>query len=838
MPEQNLNQITAKLNAAFEGDGRKLVFWYDDKAEFTEDIDSLELIGAKLHKLEPDNQFYTKYMLERLDTKSNYLIYAPFPKPDIRENHLEDTLRYAKRFFADRASSIIADLGIEEKYKPVINKYIKFFAAKDRTQRFYDLEIESYTSERIEIGLMCVICRTSNVSLEEALSIVLTDDGFEDNKFLAEFEKYDLNPTFWRLCEETFGYSDPKPTLEKLAIRMFVTYAGRTLRDELPKPWQEFRSYKSGNIITFLDSLMNNKLYSKRYDEISAHIASVLNVVSVFEDYPPETLVFCDVFALCDRFIIKWIVERLLDEDVGSKLGGMDIPDVCSERLRKHFGEKYAAQYNMLQAAFHIIGATKYSFPSDAKVLFKQYVAADYQIDSHYRSFYFAYDQLGDTSGYEKLRELVENIYTNKYLSNLVIAWNNAYSASNVPDVPRQMDFFSQYIKYCKDKVVVIISDGLRYEVGRALYEKLSDHEKCDVTTEAILSILPSNTQFGMAALLPNKSITISDNCDVLIDGMQTDTTEKREAILKAHIPNSRCVQYKKIKTMNREQLREIFTGMDVVYIFHNQIDARGGALSTENEVFSACRETIDEIFALIKRLSGSANVQHFIVTGDHGFLYKRDSLCESDKIDNVNIAGASVNRRFIISNEVIEADGVVSAPFSAILGNDDNRILSYPLGANVFKTQGGSLNYVNGGSSPQEMILPVINVKTEKYRVETHSVRIALVSMVNKITNLITSLEFIQSEPVCDAVKATSYKIYFKSEDNEPISNECIYLADKRDSESQKRIFRLRFNFKNKKYDASKRYYLIVYDAKNEVELFRHDVIMDIAFADGIGFE
>ena len=38
MPELNLKQITDKLNTEFAGDTRKLVFWYDDKAEFADDI--------------------------------------------------------------------------------------------------------------------------------------------------------------------------------------------------------------------------------------------------------------------------------------------------------------------------------------------------------------------------------------------------------------------------------------------------------------------------------------------------------------------------------------------------------------------------------------------------------------------------------------------------------------------------------------------------------------------------------------------------------------------------------------------------------------------------------
>ena len=85
--------------------------------------------------------------------------------------------------------------------------------------------------------------------------------------------------------------------------------------------------------------------------------------------------------------------------------------------------------------------------------------------------------------------------------------------------------------------------------------------------------------------------------------------------------------------------------------------------------------------------------------------------------------------------------------------------------------------------------------------------------------------------------VKATEYRLFFVSEDQEPISGECIYVADRKEAEPQKRIFRLRFTFKNQQYKKAKRYYLVALDTKNGVEALRHEVVMDIAFANDFGF-
>lgn len=145
--------------------------------------------------------------------------------------------------------------------------------------------------------------------------------------------------------------------------------------------------------------------------------------------------------------------------------------------------------------------------------------------------------------------------------------------------------------------------------------------------------------------------------------------------------------------------------------------------------------------------------------------------------------------------------------------------------------------NYVHGGCSPQEMLVPVLEFKMERGHMETKNAEIALVSIVHKITNLITSMDFIQSDAVSDTVKAAKYRIFFLSEDNEKISNENSYVADSREENAQKRIFRMRFTFKNKKYDKDKQYYLVVYDEESGLEQWRQPVIMDIAFADDFGF-
>lgn len=856
MAELNLKQIIDRLNAEFTGDTRKLVFWYDDKGEFAEDMDSIVLENAKIYRLEPDNQFYTKRFLEREDRTTNYLIYAPFPKPDVKDNHLEDTLLYSKRFFADRASLLSVDLGIEEKYKPVIEKHIKFFANKERTQRFYDLEIENFNEENILVGMLASIFHTRTCSFEEVIRVILTEKvnsdevgreaglgrgDLEDNKFLAEIEKYDLLPAFWKLCEQHFGYTDPKPNLEKLLVTMFVTATEREMSGEVPQSWKTFVSYKSGNIIAFLDNLSNSVLYRDRYDELSAHVAAGLNLTTALSGYLPEDLVDCDTFIAIDQIIVKWIVERLTAEDTGAKLDRYDIPTLCDKRSKMHFGRRTEKTYQLLSSAFRLIEAANYIAPEGFKSIIDQYRKTDHLIDQEYRKFYYAFDALEETGAFETLRTLVENIYTNEYLAKLLPKWNEGIQEGNaMNEIPLQRNFYRRHVSNSKERTVVIISDAMRYEVGQELFRRMQDDPKCTAKMDVQLSVLPSYTRLGMASLLPHNTLTMTDDFRVLADDVLCDSLAGRQTVLQSHEPNGVCVQFDDIKNLKSMDLRNVFTGKQVVYIYHNQIDARGDKANTEDEVFVACEEAIQEIMSLITKINGSANTHHFIVTADHGFIYKRDKVTESDKIGGVGGKSAFINRRFIVAKDPVVDEGVEFLPMSIILGNQDPKIvsyLSYPVSSNVFKVAGGGQNFVHGGSSPQEMLVPVLDIKMERGTVETRPAQIALVSMVQKITNLITTMDFIQSDPVSDTVKTATYKLYFISEDNEKISNENIYKADSRDPDATKRIFRMRFTFKNKKYDKDKQYYLVAYDDTTGLESFRHPVIMDLAFADDFGF-
>lgn len=158
--------------------------------------------------------------------------------------------------------------------------------------------------------------------------------------------------------------------------------------------------------------------------------------------------------------------------------------------------------------------------------------------------------------------------------------------------------------------------------------------------------------------------------------------------------------------------------------------------------------------------------------------------------------------------------------------------------GADIFKVAGGGQNYVHGGSSLQEMLIPVIELTTNTRAVAYDYVDVILTSVNRKVTNLITYFDFIQTEKVTDTMKARSLVAYFTTEDGEKISFDVPIVANSREDAPEKRTFHEKFTLKSREYKYGDKYYLVLADANNEKNILQqYEFMIDIAFVDDFGF-
>jgi hypothetical protein len=143
------------------------------------------------------------------------------------------------------------------------------------------------------------------------------------------------------------------------------------------------------------------------------------------------------------------------------------------------------------------------------------------------------------------------------------------------------------------------------------------------------------------------------------------------------------------------------------------------------------------------------------------------------------------------------------------------------PRATNCYKLQGGGTGYVHGGTSLQEVVIPLIKFKSDKNSSKSRGakkVNVGLTSLSKRLTNVITHLSFFQYEVVEEKVLPIRLKAYFIDDNGERISNENIIIAESTSINPEDRTYKEKFTLKNMQYDKTKEYYLVLEDEEEMV--------------------
>ena len=430
-------------------------------------------------------------------------------------------------------------------------------------------------------------------------------------------------------------------------------------------------------------------------------------------------------------------------------------------------------------------------------------------------------------------------------MDKLATNWNKVIEedlscTGKITDIPQQTDFYEKVVKKIDGKVFVIISDAMRYDVAYSLARQLEIETKADVSISAQQGIFPTITKFGMAALLPHKKLETevqNDSVKVLVDGHTSEMSD-RDGILKSYSENSVALRYKDIINMKLDERRAAIKGKDIVYIYHDTIDA--SSHNDESTVFDACTKAINEIVNLVNVICGSLNGINVLITSDHGFLYTYQELSEEDKMERSSFKKDIIEqgRRYVITDN--EADPDFLMPVKGIY-NEAN-MLGFAPRENIRVKGAGGINFVHGGTSLQEMCVPVITYKylrsgyksliINKDKYDTKQVSIALLSSNRKISNMIFNLSFYQKEPVKDNYVPCTYIAYIEDAMGNEVSDRQKIIADKTSTVAKDREFKCTFNLKSQKFNNTDTYYLVIIDEEGKQVPVKEEVQIDIAMA------
>jgi len=842
--------LEGNLHKEYIEDGRRnIIFWYDAEAEFAEDIKELALENIKIIHLTESNSFYIKYLLEKEDIESNYLIYSPRPKPLPRENWLLDIEKYSQEFSTDKATLIMKDFGVlDETLRNVFKKYIKFFNNEKRYKIFASYNIKEFTEEKIDIAVLSTLCKLPVADFELVVKTILMEEVKEENKYIKEINSFGDIEVFWNLVEKKYGYHLQEKSLELLMIMFQLTNLSYNLETKMPTTWERFLSSKRSNAIVFINHFMNHSVEHEVYDVMANQIERKLKLSNYISKWEIEDYIICDTFKAFDEEIITRLITNLV-ENVGEY---EKYRKIINRRRRTHWFNKLSDEYETVYYGMEILRLEnelqKTLKGSTAFEIIDNYTKKYYLFDYFYRKFYLHYDRIEVKDKFFDLAEVIENTYTHWYLEELSMKWsqvieNELSSDIRINGLDKQQDFYNQYVVphiRSEERVFVIISDAFRYETAKEFSDILNRDRRGKVELFYMQGVVPSYTKLGMAALLPHEKIEISDKADIVVDEINSAGTENRQKILSKYSTDAVAIQYKDMQDMKRAEYKEKFIGKKLAYIYHNMIDAVGDKPSTEREVFEAVEKTFADLNNLIKNLMNNISATNIYITADHGFIYRRSTLQEYDKVTKADVKAIDEGRRFILAEEKREEQGILSLSMNYLLGDDTTLNAIVPKGVTRFKVQGAGANYVHGGVTLQEIVIPVIKFKNiRKDEFKSSKVEVKLTNISRKITNRITFLEFFQTEKVEEKKIPIRLKLYIIDEEGKRISNEDIIIADSRSPKPEDRTFREKFTLKDQLYDKAKKYYLVVEDEDETVEKIYDKVafMIDLAIANDFGF-
>ena len=348
------------------------------------------------------------------------------------------------------------------------------------------------------------------------------------------------------------------------------------------------------------------------------------------------------------------------------------------------------------------------------------------------------------------------------------LAWTDALSkaggADGIAGTVRQEEFYSTQLDLT-NKVAVIVSDALRYEVALEVMDRINA-ERGSATIEAGIARLPTETKYTKASLLPHASVEFQQEKPLSLDGGKaTVTTADKEKILVAHCADGRCVTTKELEQMGRPEKRELFKHK-VVYVFHDSIDEKGHGDTTGQDVAKACRNAVDELFNLARNIQNTCNVNHLWLVADHGFLMGDRAIPDGEKIP-VEEAENAVEKttRYYFTQRAEAIHGV--AKF-AIPGG----FVAVPAGSRRFKAMGG-YSFVHGGASLQEMVIPVMHSRllgSGAYQARG-KVGVTVLGVDLRVQSSRLRFELLQNEAVSAEIQERTVRCALYAESS-PVSN------------------------------------------------------------------
>jgi uncharacterized protein (TIGR02687 family) len=745
------DRITQALQRLFEK--HRIVFWYDNLHELRADYEALKLPGIEKIEL-TNNEFGVKHRILREQPEQKFLLYRDGPQPPDLENWLLDVQLAHDEFRTGQVALWLAELDLGPSFTEVVQSHAAFFEAGKRKEALKKLLKSDDSSGALRLKMLAV-CANAEPRLDVILEALLAELAEERDDRIKLITRCGLDVVLWQQMQRIYGYDSKTPGLRDFVIELFKSCFAMATNGV---------SKLSAEALVFLKRWKDSRQYESSFETLSEQCADVLGMEQELHRCDARDLLEVDYFELIDLKILSDMVQGITSRT----LAAADVAQWVRQRRQGHWYGKYADLYSAVDVAadfIHTLAGARLEMASLADGV-QNYARSWFRLDQLYRKFIYHARKSGQASLLADLNTQVENLYSNSYLLKLNNNWQTFVDAAQLWDaapIVLQRRFFSHWVQPFlerKAKVCVLISDAFRYEIGDELHSLIRQEDRFEAELAPALSMLPSYTQLGMAALLPNTTLTLVDNDSglALVDGQSAQGTVNRGKILAAAVPASQAIQAEDLMQMGRDESRALVRDHDVIYVYHNLIDKTGDTRDTEERVFAAAEETLQELIRIIKKLT-NANANNVLVTADHGFLYQNRVLEESDFM--VSEPQGDVlyrDRRFVLGTGLRSSSSFKSF-MPAQLGLEGTMEVQIPKSISRLRLKGSGSRFVHGGATLQEVVIPVLRIN-KKRQSDVSRVEVEIIGTGNKtITSGQVAVVLYQSQAVTEKLQGRTLR-------------------------------------------------------------------------------
>jgi uncharacterized protein (TIGR02687 family) len=793
-----LDKITPALSRLFEG--FRIVFWYDEKSELRREFETLLIPGVETIEL-VNNEFAVKHRILREQPAQKFLIYHEGPQPGDLENWLLDVQLAQGTFSADQVSLWMTELGLRPEFWDFLQEHSEFFKAESRRDELR-VRLSAEDNHNAIRTKMLAVCANGDTEprIENILEVLLLELAEDRDDKINLIRRCSLETFLWNRLEVHFGYKSQTPSIKDFAIGLFQACYAISLEEE---------TILTQDALVFLKRWKDSIRFQKAFETLSEEYADLLGIEKDLQNRDVRALIDIDFFKLIDQRILGDLVQEVVQRTISAG----ECANLIWRRRSTHWFDEYSNIYEAVYFASQFVSELDQAdlrMESLADGI-RKYQKTWYRLDQYYRKFIYHVRTSKQTNLLQRLIDQVENLYSNNFLLPVNDNWQHIIDSNQAWDaVPflRQDSFFDRYIREymkTKNKVAVIISDAFRYEVGEELARNIEAEDRFTAELEAMLSMLPSYTQLGMAALLPHGELTIAEDGTALIDGQSTAGKDNRTKILSAAVEEgATAIRSADLLNMSKEESREFAKQNQVIYIYHNQIDAVGDKMETEDRVFDAVESGLGELVDILKKLT-NANLTNILITSDHGFIYQNRPLQESE-FASEDVGGEDIsvrNRRFILGKHLAAGNSLKEFKPADLGLTGDFQIL-IPKSINRLRLQGSGSRYVHGGASLQEVVIPIIKINKKRSSDLTQVEVDIITSSSLIITTGQLSVAFYQTEPISAKVQSRCLRAGIYSQDGTLISDPHELNFDLTSPDPREREVRIRFVMSRKADDVN----------------------------------